>query len=312
MALQLALQSFNAIIREPLVQFLVIGVLLFVIDRIVFLQRDDPREIIVTPVDINRLVEVFTEGQGRPPTPGEVDELLVKWGQNEVFYREALAMGLDQGDEMMRSRLILKMRNVIFNRVVDRSSNDNELREWFALNQENYAQPARYTLERVALESTTHEAGARALAAEFSARGLPEAQGQRVRRYPRRSAATIDTLFTEQVTEVLLAAPQGQWVPVLAGDAWSLLRVVEIEQATPASFEEARNQVAKDFAKAASGLQMSEMAGAIAAKYRIHFEFDEAHIEQAIADASHFDPPEITAQSRSLKARAGVARAGSD
>ncbi|MEM9316647.1 MAG: peptidyl-prolyl cis-trans isomerase, partial [Pseudomonadota bacterium] len=70
------------ILREPLVQFLAIGALLFAVERVVALQADDPYEIIVDAGEIASLVRVFTEGQGRPPSEEEVKNLLVKWSQN--------------------------------------------------------------------------------------------------------------------------------------------------------------------------------------------------------------------------------------
>lgn len=297
----------SSTLREPLMQFLAIGVLLFTADRLVILQRDNPYEIIIDSKEVARLVEVFTEGQGRPPSEEEVDKLLVTWSQNEIFYREARAMGLDRGDDMMRSRLILKMRNVIFNRVIEHPPEERELRNWFELNRQNYDVPERYTIERLPLPAVEDVADARLLSTQFNEQGLPKEQSTAVRQYPRRSRDNLETLFTAANTAALLDAPPGQWVPIQASGSWSLLRVSASHAGIPATFETAKAQAAKDFGKAASGLQVSEMADEVAKKYRVHLELEDQDLQTILADAANYEQAEITAQSRSLKARAGVA-----
>lgn len=298
-----------AAVREPLVQFLVVGALLFAVDRAVTLQRDDPYQIIVGEDELSRLVQVFTEGQGRPPVEAEVDAVVGKWAQNEIFYREAQAMGLDRGDDMMRSRLILKMRNVIFNRVIPEAPQEDELRQWFELNREAYDTPQRYSVERLVLPSTDSAAEAEAMAVSFADQDPPEEPGAPLRRYLRRSAGNIETLVSAEVASELFQAPVGQWIAAGVGEQWNLLRVTEIHQAVPADYEQVRSRVVEDFRKAASGLQVSRMAEAIAAKYDIHVEYDKADLRQLLADAADYEPARITARSRSARARAGVARA---
>ncbi len=296
-----------SVLREPLVQFLAIGSLLFAVERVVAIQADDPFEIIVDPAEISRLVRVFTEGQGRPPTEEDVRNLLVKWGQNEIFFREAKAMGLDQGDEMMRSRLILKMRNVIFNRVVEQPPEEAELRDWFELNRESYDIPERYTLERLRLPEVASLAQTEALAVTLNDQALSEDQQSHLQEFKRRTAENIAAFLSRENADALLKLPAGQWLPVETSGKQSLVRVSVVHEAVPAEFENVRYQAAKDFKKAASGLQVSEMAEEIASKYRIHMEFDDSDVEQAIAAVRDYEAPELTAQSRTLKARAGVA-----
>jgi hypothetical protein len=301
------LQDKLSLLREPLAQFLIIGVVLFAVERVALVQADDPYEIIIDPEDMSRLVQVFTEGQGRPPSEEEVEELLVKWTQNEIFFREARAMGLDQGDEMMRSRLILKMRNVIFNRVVEQAPEEEELRNWFELNRELYDTPELYTIERLRLPEVDSVAEAEAVAASMDGQPLPDEQKPLVQEFRRRTVENIAAFLSPEEADELLQLRMGQWMPVEASGRHSLVRVTTVHEAVPAVFEDARYQAAKDFKKAASGLQVSEMAEEIAAKYRIHMEFDDADLDQALAAARNYEPSEVTAQSRSLKARAGVA-----
>ncbi|TGD70941.1 peptidyl-prolyl cis-trans isomerase [Mangrovimicrobium sediminis] len=303
-------RTLTALFREPLLQFLAIGAVLFALDHYFTLQRDDPHQIIVGPDQVSELVNVFFQGQGRLPEQEEIDNLIVKWSQNEIFYREARAMGLDQGDEMMRNRLVLKMRNVIFNRVVEQPPEDGELQQWFELNRANYDIPERYSLELLTPEGTTDAAAADAMAASYNGPGA--AQPAESHHYSRRSADNLASMFDDASRDTLLAAPAGQWVAIAPEDKWLLARVVEVHPAVPAEFETVKTQVARDFKKAASGMQVSDMATEIADKYQLHLEFDDGDIREILANTTTYDVGPVTAQSRSLKARAGVTNAGND
>lgn len=295
-------------IREPLIQFLIIGALLFAADHYLTVQRDDPRQIFVDKDRVAWLVDVFQQGQGRLPEPEEIDNLIVKWSQNEVFYREAQALGLDQGDEMMRSRLILKMRNILFNRIVQEPPSDVELREWFELNREKYDVPPRYTFEQFPLATIKDEATAKQFAEELADQPAPEQFSANLRKYLRRPATNIAALFGESTSRELLAAPVGHWQLVSSHKGWHLARVTEQHPAVPADFESVKTRVSKEFQEISADVQLVEMSTEIAEKYQLHREFDNDDLEEILADASDYKPQEVTAETRSLKARAGASK----
>jgi hypothetical protein len=107
----------KSILSQPLVQFLLLGGLLFVADRTATGREDDPRRILIDDARYAEIAGIYQDNQGEPPTEAQMEELVITWAQNEVLYREARLMGLDKGDEMIRQRLVLKLRNVLFNRV---------------------------------------------------------------------------------------------------------------------------------------------------------------------------------------------------
>lgn len=294
------------LLREPLIQFLIIGAGLFAADHYFTLQRDDPTQIFVDADRLAWLVEVYQQGQGRLPERAEIDSLIVKWSQNEIFYREARAMGLDQGDEMMRSRLILKMRNILFNRIVQEPPGDDELRQWFELNREKYDVPPRYTFEQFPLADIHNEADVRQLAEELADKSVPEQFASSLREYPRRPATNIQTLFGEAGRGALVAAPVGHWLALRSQQSWHLARVTELHPSIPADFETVKSGVSKEFQEISADLQLVEMASEIAYKYQLHREFDDADLEKILADASNYTPAKTTAESRTMKARAGA------
>lgn len=295
-------------LREPLFQFLLIGAVLFAADHYFSVNRDDPKQIFVDKDQVAWLVDVFQQGQGRLPSEQEIDNLIVKWSQNEVFYREAQALGLDQGDEMMRSRLILKMRNILFNRIIQEPPSEADVKQWFELNRAKYDVPPRYSFEQFPLASIDSEEGARQLAEELGRTSAPERFAENLRSYSRRPANNIHGLFGDAGRDALVGAPVGQWLAVRSAQGWHLARVTEQHASIPAEFEDVKSKVTKQFEEIAVDLQLVDMAAEIAEKYQLHLDFDEAELEQILAEAKGYTPAEITANSRTLKARAGASK----
>ncbi|HUV14116.1 MAG TPA: peptidylprolyl isomerase [Acidobacteriota bacterium] len=98
------------ILREPLVHFLAIGAGLFVLSAILGNPgQDRDTEIVVDEGQIQRLVEGWRMTWRRPPTQEELSGLIDDYITEEVLFREALALGLDKGDMMIRRRLRQKM-----------------------------------------------------------------------------------------------------------------------------------------------------------------------------------------------------------
>ena len=101
-------------LTEPLVHFLILGGLLFAVFQFTGTPADDAsvatdREIVITPGRIETLAANFTKVWQRPPTEPELNGLIEDFIKEEIFYREALAIGLDRDDTIIRRRLRQKM-----------------------------------------------------------------------------------------------------------------------------------------------------------------------------------------------------------
>lgn len=101
---------FKKLIREPLVHFLLIGTLLFVLDGWLSSSNGPgDKHIVITPGQVERLRVAFSATWKRPPTPQEIVGLVDSYIKEEIYYREALAMGLDRDDTIIRRRMKQKM-----------------------------------------------------------------------------------------------------------------------------------------------------------------------------------------------------------
>ena len=121
-------------LREPLLHFLVIGLALFVVGDLVSRHGggiEPSRRIALTMDEVAQLVQLFQSQWGREPTQEEFGRLVESKVQQEVLYREALAMGLDKDDEIVKRRMAQKMQFLAEDVAAAREPTTDELRAWF-------------------------------------------------------------------------------------------------------------------------------------------------------------------------------------
>ncbi len=267
---------------EPLVQFLALGVLVFAIDLFVLGKADNPRRISVNDARYREIVDIFEENQGRQPTGEEVRDLIIKWTQNEILYREAIAMGLDKGDEMIRSRMVLKLRDILFNNLIVETPAEETLRQWFADNRSAYDRPELIDFEQFLASDLDRESAA-GLAAELGSDVHPDAYGAAFRQYPRRIDDNLFAVFDAEDAQAMIDAPTGQWVAVESDLGWHLARVTARYPRVEADFDKVRTTVARDWREAARKRELSEALSEIVAQYDISYEFTADLVEQSLA-----------------------------
>jgi len=103
----------SKIVREPLVHFVLIGAVVFGIYALVDDSADEPRDrIVVTEGRVQQLAQVFAKTWQRPPSPEELRGLVDAHIKEEVYYREAIKLGLDRDDTLIRRRMQQKMEFV--------------------------------------------------------------------------------------------------------------------------------------------------------------------------------------------------------
>lgn len=104
-------RQLKSILREPLFHFLVLGSLVFIL----FQTFGDPSgppvadTLEISENDAARLIQQFEATWRRKPTPDELESLIDRLVEEEVYVREARALGLDRGDAIVRQRLAQKM-----------------------------------------------------------------------------------------------------------------------------------------------------------------------------------------------------------
>jgi hypothetical protein len=137
-------------LREPLVHFLLLGAGLFVVFSLLNKEtREVPGKIVVTAGQIEHLTISFTRTWQRPPTDQELEGLIQDYIREEVFYREAIALGLDRDDTVIRRRLRQKLEFVSDDLTAQLKPTDDELRTYLANHVDAFGVEPRFTFSHV-------------------------------------------------------------------------------------------------------------------------------------------------------------------
>ena len=147
------------LLREPLIHFLILGALIFVVFK--FTSRDETSEpgmIVVTQGQIESLVTGFTRTWQRAPTQAELDGLINEFVREEVCAREAVALGLDQDDTIIRRRLRQKLEFISDDAVAQAVPTEEQLREYFEKNADKFRGEHQFTFTQVHLDPQLHGA----------------------------------------------------------------------------------------------------------------------------------------------------------
>jgi peptidyl-prolyl cis-trans isomerase C len=137
--------------KEPLVHFLMIGLAIFVVYSIVNKEEAavNGNKIVVSSAEIERLSNTWSKKMNRPPTETELKGLIETLIKEEVYYREALSLGLDKNDTILRRRLQQKME-FLSNDLADLiTPNETALQAYLRQNQEKYKLPARVSFTHI-------------------------------------------------------------------------------------------------------------------------------------------------------------------
>jgi len=250
-------------IREPLVHFVVIGA---AISGLYGLMRDAPDDaaadrIVVTTGDIERLGSLWHKQRQRPPTAEELRGLIAGHIREEVLYREALALGLDRDDTIVRRRLAQKFEFLTEDLAAAREPTAAELVAFFDANRNRYLVPPRLSFTQLYFNPDRRGAGVEGDAgvALASLRGeSPETSAVELgdsfmldERYEQRTPQEIEGIFGREFAEAVSRLDSGVWSgPVTSGYGLHLVRIDErIESRLPALAEvaaEVRNDWAYD------------------------------------------------------------------
>src|SRR5688572_29108526 len=138
------------LLKDPLVHFLALGVALFVVSawrgQSVSAGRE---EIVVTADQVAQARAAAAVLQGREPTQAEMEALVEPMVRDEVMYREALTLGLDENDDEVRRRLIEKMNYLTQDLADPEPSSEQALRDFYAANPDTFTIPALVSFDQV-------------------------------------------------------------------------------------------------------------------------------------------------------------------
>lgn len=242
------------LIREPLVHFLAIGMAFFLVwhfvgDRI----TKQPDRIIVTPGHIERLAQQWTKTHLRPPTAQELTGLVEQEIDEEVLYREAIAMGLDRDDLVIRKRLAVKMEFLTDDVTATATPTDEQLQQFLIQHPEKFSVESLTSFSHVYVNKSQRGEKASGEAqrlltllndgavADHKNLGDPFPLANE---FGDATEADVARLFGREFPKKLSALPVGRWSgPIESGYGLHLVLVHKRTAGRPPSLTEVRDAV---------------------------------------------------------------------
>jgi hypothetical protein len=274
------------LLKEPLVHFLALGLVLFGIG---ILRGEgagpDTNRIAITPGAIERLFEGFRLAWQRPPTESELRGLIEDYLKEEVLYREALEMGLDRDDQIIRRRMRQKLEFLTADLVESFEPTDEELRAHLDANAERYRKEATVSFIQVYIrQGQSPEADrARALSVLEKLRRDPNADPERMGdpfMYPvahrdlreQELASVFGGEFAEQVVQL----PVGEWSgPITSPFGLHVARLDALNPGRPSELEEVRDAVLRDLVAQRTREAEQQFFEGLLAQYTVTVEWPE-------------------------------------
>jgi len=246
------------LLREPLAHFLVLGALIFA--GYAFLDRNRevaPGQIIVSQGQLEAMMVGFTRTWQRSPTPEEWEGLIRDRVREEVYCREAMALGLDRDDTIIRRRLRQKMEFISEDRAAQAPPTDAELGAYLTAHPDLFRVERRLTLTHVFLDPEKHGENLARDAARLLAR-LNQAGTADVRaagdpfllehHFAAVTASELDKQFGTGFSARLDGLAPGQWQgPVESGYGVHLVRVDEQAPARLPALADVRDAVLREW-----------------------------------------------------------------
>ena len=257
------------LLREPLLHFLLLGAALFA----AFSWgsghfETGSKSIVVTQGRIDHLVNTFARTWQRPPTQQEMDGLIQDHVREEVYVREAVALGLDREDHIIRRRLRQKFEFVSEDLAAPAEPSNEELQDYLKAHAATFATERRFSFRQVYLNPKRHgvnlardadrllaglnRAGAKANLAPLGDPFLLEHE------FANASAREVANLFGETFAAALGNLSPGQWQgPVESGYGVHVVFLAERTEGRLPPLEDVREAVRREWANA----QRLEAAG---------------------------------------------------
>lgn len=275
--------KFTRMIREPLLQFLLIGTGIY---AMYFLYGEPPleeqdRTIVITKDYVNSLTQSFAKRWNRPPTAEELQGLIGEYIRESLLYREALAMGLDKEDHIIRRRLAQKLEFLTNDLVKLTPPDDTILQQHLDDNLEKFRDSDLLTFTQIYIDPDKR--GDSALAYAETLLGQLQIAGQPTDKtlemgdrfmlqsvFNNAPYREIQRQMGQEFTDSAMQLKPGQWHgPVLSGYGIHLVYVSDHISAAEPQLDDVRDKVLTEYLHAQTQKFNAEYLNALRTRYTI-------------------------------------------
>lgn len=270
-------RGLRAAAREPLVHFALLGAVLLVLYRVL---APDGREIVISTEVVRGLREDHRRRNGAAPSAAEEAGLVQRYVDNEILYREALALGLDRGDIIVRRRLIQKMELLAESLGAPAAPTQAQLVDYLRTHAADYAVPDRIDFIHVFVRSDGASADAAARAHELRqallAGAAPESLGDpflRGAQFSVLSAPEVAAIFGDEMAAAVFALADDEWsAPLRSAYGYHLVRITARQPARVPQLDEVRDLVTRAWSDAQREAAIKAELQRLRDQYRVRVE----------------------------------------
>lgn len=257
------------LLREPLLHFLALGGLIFVLFTALSGPAPGPADAIVIGAErIEQLAKGFQAVWRRPPTDNELRAIIDDFVREEIYYREALALGLDRNDTMVRRRLRQKMEFLTDSGAELLEPVAGELEAHLLANEKAFRRGPRLAFEQIFLGQNPDQESTERLFSRLQSGPVaePVAHSSTLGKHTLLPAQlglsppeAVDGVFGKGFFNRLAVLTPGVWAgPVASAYGVHLVRIGESLAARTPPLEEIRDAVLRDW-KAAKARKLREL-----------------------------------------------------
>jgi parvulin-like peptidyl-prolyl isomerase len=275
----------KVVLSNPLFQFFVAGMMIFGLYswQEGATEHTAPGKLVITQAEQKNLVALFEKTWRRPPTETERKGLVEERLQQQLLYREALALGLDKDDVVIRRRLAQKIEFIIDDMAAGRSPTDEQLSAFLKQNEARYATQPMVSFRQVFL--STERLGsaliedAKRILTDLQAGADPLSFGDPTilpKSMRVSSLSSVERVFGSQFSTSLVEAPTGRWVgPVKSTFGAHLVQLLEKQEGRAATLETVRPELERDWREAERQRAKDAYINTLKKKYSIEIEPDQ-------------------------------------
>jgi len=274
------------ILREPLVHFLLLGAVLFLIFGLTNqtgITGSDKR-VVVSAGRVEQLATVFGKIWQRPPTSEELKGLIDDFVLEEIYYRQAVAMGIDRDDTIIRRRLRQKLEFLTDDVSTFVEPTDEELAAYLADNQEKFRSSTTYTFQQFYFNPEKHGDNTESFVAEqlklLQSGKMPRGDVSLLPEFfDQDSRQTVDGTFGAGFSSKLDRLTIGDWQgPVRSGFGIHLIRLAGRTESRRPELAKIRSIVQREFSNEKRIAARRKMNERLLEEYEVTIEWPEGEV----------------------------------
>jgi len=246
----------NAIWREPLLHFIIIGALVFLAFELS--QGDSIVEEDHIRIDAGTMAQLqaqFNRTRLRQPTDDELSKLIDNYIRDEVYYREARAMGLDQNDTVVRKRMYQKLDFLLEELTEEKTPNDEVLAQFIDSNASQFREEPHISFIQVFFNLGKNPELTRNLARKTLVRlnngATPETEGDPTfeqQTYQGVTPSEIKRVFGTAFSQQLNTLEPSEWVgPVTSVYGIHIVKVINKKEGGMPPFSDIRQRAIREY-----------------------------------------------------------------